>query len=439
MENKNLLTRYPTVMEKTNNTYTKKIVFGIVVFLFGFLAATTVHAETTVDTIINAPQPRIKIPGLNFTDGKTVAENISEKTGPAGTGQYVSIPYLGEYLAAIFRLAVVAASILAVIFIIVGGFVWTTSGGNPQRIESAKNIIGRALSGLIIAAASYVILFTINPNLVRFNNLDVLMIKRQDIQLTNFDSSDTFTGGDPASTPSAKSTFNYTINNYKQFDPRWKADPMECSAPYKDNMDIGSNGCGFVSSLIALDAFFPDKALDPKQLLQLYHGNSAGSGPSCSPNNDYLSPSFFANPWIQKQFPGATVRISKTKGDANALVEELKKGNLVVVLVGASALTKGGHYILVYDVEQKDGMYMAMVSDPGAGQPRCFSDATGGNLAKDAEIKNKIKSGTCGGGSNVDKCKACGGSALYGPNAYPLAYLLQAEKGARLIFEPPKK
>lgn len=417
----------------------KKIFFGTCLILFGTLFSLSAQAETTIEDIISAPQPRIKIPGLNFTDGKTVAESLAEKNGPGGPGQYIEIPYLGEYLAAIFRLAVVSASILAVIFIIIGGFIWTTSAGNPQRIDSAKKMIGRSLAGLTLAASSYIILFTVNPNLVRFNNLDILYIQRQDIQLTNFDSSDTFEGGDPTSVPSAKSTFNYTINNYKQFDARWKSEPMECSAPYASGMDMGSNGCGFVSSVIALDAFFPDKALDPKQMLQFYHTNRAGAGNSCSPNHNYLSPEFFASSWMQERYPGVKVRISKTKGSADALVEELKKGNLVVVLVGESALTGGGHYILVYDVVQTDGTYMALVSDSGAGQPKCFSDATGGNLEKDAEIKKKIKSGACGKGSQLDRCKACGGSALYGPNSYPLTYLMRAEKGARLIFEPPQK
>lgn len=168
---------------KKNSIHLKytRVISTIFFFIISFFCYSFVSAETTLEEIISAPQPRIKIPGLNFTDGKTVAGSLEEKTGPSGAGQYIDVPYLGEYLAAMFRLAVVSASILAVIFIIIGGFIWTTSGGNPQRIDSAKKMIGRSLSGLIIAVSSYVILFTINPELVEFKSLEIKLIAKEEM------------------------------------------------------------------------------------------------------------------------------------------------------------------------------------------------------------------------------------------------------------------
>ena len=51
----------------------------------------------------------------------------------------------------------VVVGIVAVIMIIVGGFRYITSGGDPNRIASAKNTIIYALIGLLIAAFAQVI------------------------------------------------------------------------------------------------------------------------------------------------------------------------------------------------------------------------------------------------------------------------------------------
>jgi hypothetical protein len=51
---------------------------------------------------------------------------------------------------------------LAVIFIIWGGFVIMTAGGSPERVKKGKEIILIALTGLIIALGSWLILTTIS-------------------------------------------------------------------------------------------------------------------------------------------------------------------------------------------------------------------------------------------------------------------------------------
>ncbi len=176
-------------MTITNTRLVKKIAYSILLLfvIVPLVLPTVVEAaagkvtQEELEKIINVPQPRIKIPGLNFSDKDTVIKTLKDETGPAGSGQYLSIPFLGEYLAALFRLAVVVASLLAVIFIIFAGFVWTTSGGSSTRIDSAKTMITRSITGLIIAVSSYVILFTINPELVQFRSLKILLIQGKDL------------------------------------------------------------------------------------------------------------------------------------------------------------------------------------------------------------------------------------------------------------------
>ncbi len=119
------------------------------------------------------PTNRIKIPGIEYSDIKQVKE---------GDKTYLYIPFIGEYLSIIYRYLVVLAGLVAVIMIIIGGIQWTASGGNSSSIDSAKNKIIGAVTGLGLALGSYVILYTINPELVNFRSLKIFYVEGQAIE-----------------------------------------------------------------------------------------------------------------------------------------------------------------------------------------------------------------------------------------------------------------
>lgn len=73
---------------------------------------------------------------------------------------------LKNYLMAIWGWGTALISALAVLVIIFGGYRYMTSGGSPDKIESAKNMIVGALSGLLLIIFSYVILNAINPDIL---------------------------------------------------------------------------------------------------------------------------------------------------------------------------------------------------------------------------------------------------------------------------------
>ncbi|MCR4306846.1 MAG: pilin [Candidatus Yonathbacteria bacterium] len=75
----------------------------------------------------------------------------------------------GEYFNKIYRLMVGVAGVLAVIMIVIGGLEYIASAANPSAKASAKNRIWAAIGGLLLALSSYLILQTINPDLVNFN------------------------------------------------------------------------------------------------------------------------------------------------------------------------------------------------------------------------------------------------------------------------------
>lgn len=115
---------------------------------------------------LKTPQPRIGIPGLQFTP---INQNADEGV------LYVSS--LGEYIAAVYRYAVAIASLVAAVMIIVAGFQWTASGGSADAITSAKKRIVGAVTGLVLALGSYTILYAVNPELVQFRSLRVQFVK----------------------------------------------------------------------------------------------------------------------------------------------------------------------------------------------------------------------------------------------------------------------
>lgn len=73
---------------------------------------------------------------------------------------------LSEYMAWLYRFALVLAGFLAVMMIVIGGVTYIASGANEGLKTKAKGYINGALQGLLLAIAAYLLLYTINPSLV---------------------------------------------------------------------------------------------------------------------------------------------------------------------------------------------------------------------------------------------------------------------------------
>ncbi|MBU6389949.1 hypothetical protein KGQ31_00170 [Patescibacteria group bacterium] len=90
-------------------------------------------------------------------------------SGAGGTCAGNAPTNLSSYLTGMFRVGVVAAGILAFLVIVWGGFTYLSTDAITGK-EEGRAYISRAVGGLLLALASYVILYTINPSLV---NLDL--------------------------------------------------------------------------------------------------------------------------------------------------------------------------------------------------------------------------------------------------------------------------
>ncbi len=92
---------------------------------------------------------------------------------------------IAKLVAEIYKYAIQIIAVLSLIVIIVGGFLWSTAGGNGQKVTVAKQWIFSGLGGLLLTLFSYLLLATININLVELKTTSIGAISRKNIITTN--------------------------------------------------------------------------------------------------------------------------------------------------------------------------------------------------------------------------------------------------------------
>lgn len=120
---------------------------------------------------VETPLLQIPIPGI--------LTNLSPATIYGEPGErYFYIPWIGEYASAIYQYALSIVGILATVVLVWAGVVWLTAAGNAEKIKIAKEYIAGALIGLVLTFGSYLILYTLNPDLVKFDAFKLRVIER---------------------------------------------------------------------------------------------------------------------------------------------------------------------------------------------------------------------------------------------------------------------
>jgi hypothetical protein len=118
-----------------------KLVISAVIFslVFSFLCLNVVHAQYNYTQLE-------KIPGAESSDSD-----------------------LKSYIESIYQFAIWAVGIAAVLMITIGGFMYLTSAGNTSKMDIAKRVVTDAIIGLVVALSAYLILYVINPDLIKIN------------------------------------------------------------------------------------------------------------------------------------------------------------------------------------------------------------------------------------------------------------------------------
>jgi len=114
---------------------------------------------------------------------------------------------LAQIVAWFYALLVGLSGLAAFIMIVWGGIQWMTSAGDPTRTSDAKDRIQKALLGLLLVLASFLILQTINPE---FNTLRVPSVQVQPAPQP--DSGQTTSSGSASSTGPNEGTLTIPIS-----------------------------------------------------------------------------------------------------------------------------------------------------------------------------------------------------------------------------------
>jgi hypothetical protein len=137
----------------------KKFFISTITFsavLIGVLiVAAPVHAQIATNTVVTIEYP-------DFATAATPADLVQR----------------------IFAYAIYIAGTLAVIAIVYGGIKYIASGGNESAQKDAKEIITSAVWGIGLLAGGWVILNTINPQLVSLSNLGLIQVELRGNQTT---------------------------------------------------------------------------------------------------------------------------------------------------------------------------------------------------------------------------------------------------------------
>jgi len=131
------------------------------------------------------PQLEVQIPGFQgfskdiqicLEEGKSLEECQKGQRG-------LSIPWLGEYIIALYKWALRAIAILAIFMVMLAGVQWILAGGNPAQISAAKSKISSALIGVVLILTVNLILSVINPQLTIFKPIILGQIEKIELTL----------------------------------------------------------------------------------------------------------------------------------------------------------------------------------------------------------------------------------------------------------------
>jgi len=96
--------------------------------------------------------------------------------GIVGPGQSLQALSLNDFIVKLIKILFPLAGILAFVMIVWAGFEYATSGGDTNKQKDAQDRIANAIIGLVLLFAFYLIIYTINPDILKTQNLTLAPI-----------------------------------------------------------------------------------------------------------------------------------------------------------------------------------------------------------------------------------------------------------------------
>ncbi len=95
--------------------------------------------------------------------------NLPNAGGTGLTGGITNETTLTGFILRVINIALALAGLIAVLFLIIGGFRYITAGGNEEASGSAKKIILNAVIGIIVIILSFVVVRVVANTLTSTN------------------------------------------------------------------------------------------------------------------------------------------------------------------------------------------------------------------------------------------------------------------------------
>lgn len=111
----------------------------------------------------------LALPSLAFAQNQLVPTEISP------------VQNLVKVIQSVIRFILLAAFVLAFIFLIIGGIRWITAGGDEKAVAGARGMITGALIGLVIVLVAYALIRTVeiffNVSIITGTNFNIPVVQ----------------------------------------------------------------------------------------------------------------------------------------------------------------------------------------------------------------------------------------------------------------------
>ncbi|MEK7619934.1 MAG: pilin [Patescibacteria group bacterium] len=146
---------------------------------------------------------------------------------------------LGEYISKVYTWLIGTATTIAIVFIMVAGLRWTLGGLSADQVGKAKKLIQNSVTGLVLLLGTYLLLATINPQLLKLQVPRFPMIKQIGLVTAGtscgYLTGDNGYGGPYPGSPHNRSTF--------------RSEDPKAGKPYKLEDATGTK-CGDVAKVV---------------------------------------------------------------------------------------------------------------------------------------------------------------------------------------------
>lgn len=136
-------------------------------------SAQVATTETREPELVFAkPVLNIDIPTVSFSEPKEVNGAVESSV-------------LGEYISGLYQYLIVIATTMAIVMVMIGGFQYTVGAANQEQLAKGKKRIKNGVTGLILLLLTYVILFSVNPQLLRTGVITLPVVDTVDLGALN--------------------------------------------------------------------------------------------------------------------------------------------------------------------------------------------------------------------------------------------------------------